>query len=101
MIIWNTSTNLPLKTKRGTSFLSFYYLNKGDGNMAKCDYGCGRVATTQLKNGKWCCSRSQNSCPSIRSKNSKALAGKPRPWRTGSNCTYADLSAKAAPPFPV
>jgi len=28
-----------------------------------CDYGCGKEANKQFKNGKWCCSKSQNSCP--------------------------------------
>lgn len=28
-----------------------------------CEYGCGREAKYQLKNGKWSCSVSQNSCP--------------------------------------
>lgn len=38
-----------------------------------CDYGCDQEALFQLKNGKWCCSRSQNSCSIIRKKNSEAL----------------------------
>ncbi len=29
-----------------------------------CDYGCGQEAHYQFKSGKWCCSKSQNSCPS-------------------------------------
>ena len=28
-----------------------------------CIYGCGQEATHQFKNGKWCCSKSKNSCP--------------------------------------
>jgi len=27
-----------------------------------CDYGCGKEAKYQLKNGKYCCEKSQNSC---------------------------------------
>lgn len=27
-----------------------------------CSYGCGKEATHQFKNGKWCCSKSKNSC---------------------------------------
>jgi hypothetical protein len=27
-----------------------------------CNYGCGKEATHQFKNGKWCCSKSKNSC---------------------------------------
>lgn len=37
----------------------------------KCDY-CGEDALYQLKNGKWCCKKSTNSCPSVRRKNSKS-----------------------------
>ena len=36
-----------------------------------CDYGCGQEATYQLNNGKWCCSKSQNSCPVSRKKQSE------------------------------
>lgn len=36
-----------------------------------CDYGCGNEATHQLKSGKWCCSKSVNSCPAMRQKNSQ------------------------------
>jgi hypothetical protein len=31
-----------------------------------CEYGCGKEAKYQLMNGKWCCSRSHNSCPTKR-----------------------------------
>ena len=31
-----------------------------------CDYGCGQEAKFQLKNGKWCCSKSQNSCSNMK-----------------------------------
>ena len=34
--------------------------------MKMCDYGCGQEATHQFKNGKWCCSNSLLSCPTIR-----------------------------------
>ncbi len=30
--------------------------------MNLCEYGCGNKAKHQLKNGKWCCSKSHNSC---------------------------------------
>ncbi len=33
-----------------------------------CDYGCGKEAIHQFKNGKWCCARSVNSCPEIKRK---------------------------------
>ena len=35
----------------------------------KCSFGCGQNALYQLKNGKWCCSSSCNSCPEMRRKN--------------------------------
>lgn len=38
-----------------------------------CDFGCGREATHQLKNGKWCCETSYNKCPEMRKKNSAGL----------------------------
>jgi len=31
-----------------------------------CEYGCGNEAKYQLKNGKWCCSKSCNSCLEIK-----------------------------------
>ena len=38
-----------------------------------CDYGCGQEAIFQLKSGKWCCSKSVNSCPEMRRKNSGGI----------------------------
>ena len=35
-----------------------------------CEYGCGEKSKYQLKNGKWCCSKSSNSCKVNRDKNS-------------------------------
>lgn len=32
--------------------------------MQLCDYGCGRKAIHQFKNGRWCCSNIVNHCPS-------------------------------------
>ena len=42
----------------------------------KCEYGCGKKAKYQLKNGKWCCSKSQNSCSVLRNKNRISNTGK-------------------------
>lgn len=42
-----------------------------------CYYGCGKEANYQLKNGKWCCSKSHNSCPII--KNKKSMVGEKNP----------------------
>jgi hypothetical protein len=36
-----------------------------------CDYGCGREAKHQFKNGKWCCEDNCRSCPEIRKKYSR------------------------------
>jgi len=36
-----------------------------------CKYGCGRMAKYTLKNGKRCCSKSYNSCPVSKRKNSE------------------------------
>ena len=38
-------------------------------NINLCSYGCGREARFQLKNGKWCCEPSCNSCPKKKQKN--------------------------------
>jgi len=42
----------------------------------KCQYGCNQEAKYQLKNNKWCCSQSCNSCPGMRRKNSKSNMGR-------------------------
>jgi hypothetical protein len=34
-----------------------------------CDYGCGKEAIHQFKNGKWCCSLVANKCKNVSSKN--------------------------------
>jgi 5-methylcytosine-specific restriction endonuclease McrA len=34
--------------------------------MKLCDYGCGKEARYQLKNGKWCCSENLRSCSQMR-----------------------------------
>ena len=44
--------------------------------MNICDYGCDGEGKYQLKNDKWCCSKSQNSCIVIRKKNSEGMKGK-------------------------
>jgi hypothetical protein len=38
-----------------------------------CDYECGNVGNFILKNGKRCCSKSHNSCPALKDKNSRGL----------------------------
>jgi hypothetical protein len=41
-----------------------------------CNYGCGKPANFQLKNGKVCCDSHQNKCPIIREKNKSKMIGK-------------------------
>ena len=43
----------------------------------ECYFGCGDNATTQLKNGKLCCSDRHQKCPAIRAKNSASRKGIP------------------------
>ena len=31
-----------------------------------CEYGCGKEALHQFKNGKWCCSRKWTSCLEVK-----------------------------------
>lgn len=38
-----------------------------------CSYGCGKPATNQLKNGKYCCSKHPTQCEVNRLKNGKGL----------------------------
>ena len=38
-----------------------------------CDYGCGQEAQYATSNGKNCCSKSYQSCPALREKNSEGL----------------------------
>jgi len=45
-----------------------------------CEYGCGQEGKHTLKNGKRCCSESQNSCPVI-----KKRTGDPKRGRTKEN----------------
>ena len=41
--------------------------------MILCEYGCGKEGKYINKNGKWCCSKSPNSCINIRKKCSAGL----------------------------
>ncbi len=53
-----------------------------------CDYGCGQEAKYQFKNGKWCCSKNQNSCPKIREKHKESAKSTFKkghtPWNKGN-----------------
>lgn len=44
--------------------------------MKFCDYGCGEEAKHQLKNGKWCCCKSWNSCNIMKIKNGNGNRGR-------------------------
>jgi len=46
--------------------------------MNICEYGCGRKAIHQFKNGKWCCSTNIAKCPKNRKINSEK-----KPWNKG------------------
>jgi very-short-patch-repair endonuclease len=57
-----------------------------------CDYGCGQVAKYQFNNGKRCCSKSQNSCPSKKKRSAEAGIGKRHafasPIETNKLCSF-------------
>jgi len=41
-----------------------------------CQFGCGQDGKFQFKNGKWCCNKSQNSCPVIKEKTKAPIRGR-------------------------
>lgn len=47
--------------------------------MPLCEYGCGREATHQFKNGKWCCCNNWKRCSFIREKLGENLKGEKNP----------------------
>jgi len=59
--------------------------------MILCDYGCGREAKYQFKNGKWCCENHYSKCLKVREKSSKSHKGQ-IPWIKGRN--HSELSKK-------
>ena len=44
--------------------------------MILCEYGCGKEAKHQFKNGKWCCSETTNKCLGFRKISSVSHSGK-------------------------
>lgn len=44
--------------------------------MCLCDFGCGNEAKYLFKSGKWCCSKSHNSCEAMKNKNSNINKGR-------------------------
>lgn len=61
-----------------------------------CDFGCGEKALHQLNSGKWCCSKSYNSCKAIRKKIS--LRTKQR-WKDGDFDNVKNWGHKGYVPF--
>jgi len=60
--------------------------------MQLCNYGCGQEATYQFKNGKWCCSKSWNSCVEKKRKSppwNKDKTGLQIPWNKGKTGIYS------------
>ena len=63
-----------------------------------CEYGCGKEAHYQLKNGKWCCCKSSNSCSKNREKNSIStkIANKNRDYKKQYNSLSQEIKDKMA-----
>ena len=59
-----------------------------------CSYGCGKEATHQFKNGKWCCSFTYVKCPEIIKKNSKSNIGQKRVFKKREKCSISVESHK-------
>jgi len=57
-----------------------------------CDFGCGQIAKFKLSNGKLCCNKNWQSCPSKRKQNSenrkKETKAKGDPIKTTELCSY-------------
>jgi len=57
-----------------------------------CSYGCEQIAKYKLKNGKFCCSKSINSCPSKKKRSSEGGLGKSHmlasPIKTDKLCSF-------------
>jgi very-short-patch-repair endonuclease len=46
-----------------------------------CDYGCEQIAEYQLSNGKYCCEKTTNKCPAIKTRIRDKLKGKVGYWK--------------------
>jgi len=57
--------------------------------MRMCDYGCGREAKYQFKNGKWCCSDHYMKCPKVQKKFKGHIA-----WNKGKTGIYSKETLK-------
>lgn len=65
----------------------------------KCSYGCNNDAIHLLKNNKPCCSKSRNSCPEIRRRNTEGLKraykeGRKKPFFTNEHRTLTIKNRK-------
>jgi hypothetical protein len=60
-----------------------------------CKFGCGKIATFQLKNGNWICESSSNKCDVMRLKNSTKNKGIPKYSIRGENHPRPMLGKKA------
>lgn len=58
-----------------------------------CDYGCGNKARFKFKNGKVCCSESQNSCEKMRKDHSQRMMGNNNPM-FGKNRIFSNEEVK-------
>lgn len=63
--------------------------------MCLCEYGCGQEAKYQLKNGKWCCSQSWNSCPVLKKKNSQGLLNSSKNTKEAYQLRWKHTSPRA------
>jgi hypothetical protein len=62
--------------------------------MNICSFGCNQAAIAYFSSsGNWCCSRSANSCPAMRAKNSASNVGKPRVFANGHHRAMLGKSA--------
>jgi hypothetical protein len=52
-------------------------------NFHTCDYGCGKEATHQFKNGKWCCCKTTSSCLEKRKRNKTLFKKGHISWKKG------------------
>ncbi len=61
----------------------------------KCQYGCGKEAKHQFKNGKWCCENSTKKCPEIIMKSSKTRTGVKRNIEQIKNISNGHIGQKS------
>jgi len=59
-----------------------------------CDYGCGKYARYKFKNGKYCCSKSKNSCPENRKIRGLARTGIKHSKESKNKMSEAKMGSK-------